>query len=216
LWLLVGLSLVSVTIMVERWVFFFSRRVDFDRLSTQVRSALHSGNVEEALALVETSRAIECVVLAAGLHELRRGAHAVSETMLSVKARERLRLEQFLPVLGTLGSNAPFIGLLGTVLGIIRAAHDMTQAQAGQQGAASAVMSGVFEALVATAVGLFVAIPAVIAFNYFQRRVRGAIGRTDALAHLLLSMMKPDPVAVNSASSSAARPPKPAQVTDGR
>jgi biopolymer transport protein ExbB len=211
LWLLVFLSFLSVTIMVERWVFFSVRRVNVDRLAAQVKTALQNGNLEEALGLVQRSKAIECLVLAAGLRELRRGAHAVSEAMLSVKARERLRQERFLPVLGTLGSNAPFIGLLGTVLGIIKAAHDMAQAQAGQQGAANAVMAGVFEALVATAVGLFVAIPAVVAFNYFQRRVRGSIGRADALAHMLLSMMKPDQPA-----SSSSRQPKPAQVTDGR
>ncbi len=148
--------------------------------------------------------------MAAGLRELRRGTHAVSETMLSVKARERLRLERYLPVLGTLGANAPFIGLLGTVLGIIKAAHDMSQAQANQLGAANAVMAGVFEALVATAVGLFVAIPAVVAFNYFQRRVRGSVGRVDSLAHMLLSMMKPD------SASGHTKAPKPVGVPDGR
>jgi biopolymer transport protein ExbB len=212
LWLLVGLSFLSVTIMVERWVFFAVRRVNVDKLAGQIKAALQGGNLEEALSYVQNSKAIECVVIAAGLRELRRGAHAVSETMLSVKARERLRQERFLPVLGTLGSNSPFIGLLGTVLGIIKAAHDMNQAQAGQQGAANAVMAGVFEALVATAVGLFVAIPAVIAFNFFSRRVRGAIGRTDALAHMLLSMMKPD----QPAASPPARQSKPVQVSDGR
>ena len=75
-------------------------------------------------------------------------------------------------MLATLGNNAPFIGLLGTVLGIIKASQDLAAAQAAKQMGTAAVMSGVFEALVATAVGLFVAIPAVIAYNFFQRRVR--------------------------------------------
>ncbi len=216
LWLLVMLSFLSVMIIVERAVYFMSRRVDVDRLSAELRATLAAGNLEEAQRLVAHSRAIECRVIAAGLAALRqgRGVHAVSETMLSVKARERLRLEQFLPVLGTLGSNAPFVGLFGTVLGIIKAAHDMGQAQAAQQGAANAVMAGVFESLVATAVGLFVAIPAIVAFNYFQRRVRGSLGRADVLAHLLLSMMKPEQAPPPRLPKSVG--PKPVEAPHGR
>jgi biopolymer transport protein ExbB/TolQ len=87
--------------------------------------------------------------------------------------------------LGTIGSNAPFIGLMGTVLGVIKAAHDL----AGQESNPdpNAIMGGVFEALIATAVGLFVAIPAVVAYNYFQRRVRASVAQIDSLAHLVLA-----------------------------
>jgi biopolymer transport protein ExbB len=206
LWLLFGLSIVSVTIMIERFLFFAVRRVNSRRLTQQLRTNLEAGNVDGALQLVNRSKAIECVVVAAGLRELRRGTHAVSETMLSVKATERLRLERYLPVLGTLGANAPFIGLLGTVLGIIQAARHMPQT--AKESAADAVMSGVFEALLATAVGLFVAIPAVVAYNFFQRRARAAVGRADALAHLLLSMLRPD-----QPRAATPPPPKTGQVT---
>jgi biopolymer transport protein ExbB len=228
MWLLVGLSLLSVTVMVERTLFMLVRRVNFNGLSADLKTALSGGDVDGALRMVAGRRPIECQVLAAGLAEVGRGAHAVSEAMLSAKARERLKLERYLPVLGTLGNNAPFIGLFGTVLGIIKAAHDMTaQAQAPSQGAANAVMAGVFEALVATAVGLFVAIPAVVAYNIFQRRVRSALGRVDVLAHLLLSHLKADgpgladlaaPPAINPAARVAAKPapPKPAQAPHGR
>ena len=113
-----------------------------------------------------------------------RGADAVSEAMASAKSRLRLDLERNLGVLGTLGNNAPFIGLFGTVLGIIKAFADLAR---NQGGGAAAVMAGISEALVATAVGLLVAIPAVVAFNYFQGRVRRALGRVDAMAHLILS-----------------------------
>jgi biopolymer transport protein ExbB len=77
------------------------------------------------------------------------------------------------------------VGLLGTVLGIIKAAHEMN-VTAGQSNP-SAVMSGVFEALVATAVGLFVAIPAVVAYNLFERKVRTRMAQVDSLAHLVLA-----------------------------
>src|SRR6478735_6289984 len=103
--------------------------------------------------------------------------------MAGTKARLRIDLERNLGILGTLGNNAPFIGLFGTVLGIIKAFADLSRNQAGGAGA---VMSGISEALVATAVGLMVAIPAVIAFNFFQGRVRRALGRVDAMAHLVL------------------------------
>ena len=80
----------------------------------------------------------------------------------------RVELEQNLTFLATVGSNAPFIGLFGTVLGIIRAFHDLS---VDISGGAAAVMAGIAEALVATGVGIFVAIPAVMAYNAYQRRV---------------------------------------------
>src|SRR5882762_10379597 len=112
MWLLVGLSFISVAIMIERTLFFKGRGVDADALGRQLNTALRNKNLEQALKLVRGSQAIECRVLAAGLAEMHRGAHAVSEAMLSAKARERLRWEAHLPILATLGANAPFIGLL--------------------------------------------------------------------------------------------------------
>ena len=129
-------------------------------------------------------RAPAAVVAAAGLDHFDRGSDAVAEAMASAKARLRTELERNLGVLGTLGNNAPFIGLFGTVLGIIKAFADLARNQAGGAGA---VMSGISEALVATGVGLMVAIPAVIAFNFFQGKVRKAMARVDTVAHLLLA-----------------------------
>jgi biopolymer transport protein ExbB len=187
MWLLVGLSVISITIMIERTLFFLFRRVNVDKLANDLKRMLRAGEGDKIRDSVQRSRAVECRVLAAGLAVAGRGAQAASEAMQSVKARERLRMESNLAVLGTLGNNAPFVGLLGTVLGIIKAAHDLTSATAAEAASASAVMAGVFEALVATAMGLFVAIPAVMAFNYFQRKARTISGRADVLAHLLLS-----------------------------
>jgi biopolymer transport protein ExbB len=99
-------------------------------------------------------------------------------------------LERRLGVLGTLGNNAPFVGLLGTVIGIMLAFEEL--ANAGQGAAATAgVMSSIAEALVATAIGLLVAIPAVAAFNWFQRRIRTITSNSEALAHLLLTHLEP-------------------------
>jgi biopolymer transport protein ExbB len=112
--------------------------------------------------------------------------------MASAKSRERLAMERRLGILGTLGNNAPFIGLFGTVLGIIKAFADLAQNQGA--GGAAVVMRGISEALVATAVGLLVAIPAVIAYNIFQGRVRRTMQRIDTMAHLILSAVEPAPV----------------------
>lgn len=186
LWALVVLSIVSVGMIVERWLYFHRHRVDAEQLGSQLELRLQAGDVRGAHELVQAADAIECKVVAAGLSEIGRGPQACGEAMLSVKARERRYLDQSLAVLGSIGSNAPFVGLLGTVLGIIKAAHDLVGT--GEKAAdPNAVMAGVFEALVATAVGLFVAVPAVLAFNYFQRKVKVTLLQTDALAHLILS-----------------------------
>jgi biopolymer transport protein ExbB len=190
LWLLIVLSCISLAIMIERGWFFFTHNFDAAEIGEQLKKLLRAGKIGDARSLVKSSNAIEGIVVDAGLAEVERGPDAVGEAMLSAKARERLRLERNLAVLGTLGNNTPFIGLFGTVLGIIKASHDLTATQGGGGAAASAVMSGVFEALVATAVGLLVAIPAVIGFNYFQRRVRATISRVDSLAHLVLSELR--------------------------
>src|SRR5215472_10798462 len=152
LWLLIGLSVISVAVMIERAMFFGRRRVDLDKLSRDVVDALRS-------------EAIEAVVATAGLREARRGPGAAAEAMVGARSREKLQLERRVSILGTLGNNAPFIGLFGTVLGIIKAFNDLSETVVRGSAIQQTVMTGISEALVATAVGLAVAIPAVVAFN---------------------------------------------------
>jgi biopolymer transport protein ExbB len=192
LWVLVLLSFVSVGIIVDRLWYFAEHRVEVADLAAKLEQFLRQGDLKSAWQLVAGSDAIECVVVAAGLAAVGRGTQACSEAMLSAKARTRSRLEARLAILGTIGSNAPFIGLLGTVLGIVKAAHDMSVQSTDKAANPNAVMAGVFEALVATAVGLCVAIPAVVAFNLLQRRVRTTNAQVDSLAHLVLSSLRAD------------------------
>jgi biopolymer transport protein ExbB len=96
-------------------------------------------------------------------------------------------MERRLALLGTIGSNAPFVGLLGTVIGIIRAFHAL-DASGGQ--ASTALMSEIGEALTATAIGLLVALPAVALFNFFQRQIAGRIATAEALGREMLSFVK--------------------------
>ena len=184
LWLLLCLSTISFAIIAERTFFYWSQGGDLDALGDEVRKLCAAGHPEEARVRLASQKHVAAAVVSAGLREWTRGPEAVSEAMLSAKAKVRMMLERNLAVLGTLGSNAPFIGLFGTVIGIIKAFHDLAAAQA--KGPA-VVMGSLSEALVATAVGLMVAIPAVLFYNYFQRRVRGILMGTDAMSHLVLA-----------------------------
>jgi biopolymer transport protein ExbB len=126
--------------------------------------------------------------------EADRGAAAADQAMQGAAALQRIKLERRLAFLGTLGNNAPFIGLFGTVIGVVRAFEELgkqsqTQAvtEAAQGMAPQAVMAAIAEALVATAVGLAVAIPAVVMYNTFQRRIKAILANTEALTRVLLA-----------------------------
>ena len=101
---------------------------------------------------------------------------------------QRIQYERGLAYLGTLGSNAPFIGLFGTVMGIVRAFHDLARSSAAL--GTQAVMAGIAEALVATAVGLLVAIPAVATYNVLMRHVETALASAGTLGHRILAHVK--------------------------
>ena len=183
LWLLIALSVLSVGVMIERAIYFRKGKVDLDALEQSVKKALASGDDGTVEKKFGGSPAMAARVALSGLRERGHGADAVAEAMNSEKTRIRQEQEQNLVVLGTLGNNAPFIGLFGTVLGIIAALDRMKDA-AGEIDVVGADLS---RALVATAVGILVAIPAVVAFNLYQRRVRREVGRTDTVAHVILS-----------------------------
>jgi biopolymer transport protein ExbB len=200
LWLLVFLSILSVTIMVERAILMSGRAPRLSDLSEPLLKLLAAGDFPGARELLGPPRSPEVRVALVGLAELPQGRVAAAEAMASARSNERLTMEKHLGILGTLGNNCPFIGLFGTVLGIIKAFADLSH---NQTGGAAVVMAGIAEALVATAVGLMVAIPAVIAYNIFQGRVRRTLGRVDAMAHLLLARSHDQPEAPGSSSKGA-------------
>lgn len=182
-WLLIVLSVVSVTVMVERGIRLSMRPFDLDAIAKELIASLSRGDVGGAMKLLGARKAPEVDVLSSGIEYFDRGPAAVSAAMSGAKSKLRIDLERNLGILGTLGNNAPFIGLFGTVLGIIRSFADLSRNQAGGM---SVVISGIAEALVATALGLLVAIPAVVAFNYFQGKIRRILGRVDMAAQLVL------------------------------
>jgi len=184
LWLLVALSVASLAVMLERLVFFRSRRL---RNAEEIASRLGRGELEAVRPLLEGQEALEARVLREGLQALPQGPVVVEEVVAGVMAAERPRYERSLSFLGTLGSNAPFVGLFGTVLGIIKAFNDLGAVAIKGSAIQQTVMTGISEALVATAVGLAVAIPAVVAYNLFTRALKNRLSRAQALAHALVA-----------------------------
>ena len=199
LWLLILLSILSVTIMVERAIVMSGRAPRLDDLGERLLKLLAAGDLPGARELLGPPRSPEVRVALVGLSELVEGRIAAAEAMASARSHERLAMEKHLGILGTLGNNCPFIGLFGTVLGIIKAFADLSH---NQGGGAAVVMAGIAEALVATAVGLMVAIPAVVAYNVLQGRVRRTLGRVDAMAHLILARSCEENEAGTAGSSS--------------
>lgn len=160
-------SVISIAIMLER-AFAFRRfrsslRESFERLSRAARE----GGARAARDISSTENAPLFNVFLSGYRNRGKSREEVLDAMELAGRAEISKLERFLGALGTIGSTAPFVGLFGTVLGIIRAFSDLAVAEGASP---AAVADGIAEALVATAAGLFVAVPAVIAYNYFVRR----------------------------------------------
>jgi biopolymer transport protein ExbB len=161
-------SLISVAIMLERaWAFRVFRR-DLSDFFHILKRTLHDTGVDAAVGACSTGASPLARVFMAGFRKKEKGKDEVNGAMELAGRAEIARLERFLGVLGTIGSTAPFIGLFGTVLGIIRAFSDLAIATGATP---AAVADGIAEALVATAAGLFVAVPAVIGYNLFVRSV---------------------------------------------
>jgi biopolymer transport protein ExbB len=191
LWLLILLSLAAVAVMIDRVWFFLRERPPRDRLAAAIR-AMRSGDAPGALAKLAGARSMEAAVVRTCLAHAADGADAVEDHKAAAIETERLRYENRLAFLGTLGNNAPFVGLFGTVLGIIRAFHDLAGAAIQGQGT-QAVMSGIAEALVATGVGLLVALPSVAMYNALIRHVETATAGAEAMSREVIAYIKTPP-----------------------
>jgi biopolymer transport protein ExbB len=196
MWLLVGLSVVSIGIILERVYYYLASGDDFRKLREDVMPLLRKGDLAGVSQRLEKSRSFEARVLAAGVDWSSKGAGAAEEGMQSATQLARLNMERNLAFLGTVGNNAPFVGLLGTVIGIIRSFHALNQSQGKLS---DTLMSDVGEALVATAIGIVVAIPAVAFFNYFQRVIKSRLGQAETLSHELLAHLRADKGATSPA-----------------
>jgi biopolymer transport protein ExbB/TolQ len=172
--LLLILSIWSIAIMVDRRNILKSSQTEEE--TKDIRALVHTHDFSGLKKWSEQSQTLLAGTLRIVLKNLSQ-PQILDRAVRGYLVDERLRLEKGLSVLATLGANAPFIGLFGTVLGIIRSFAALADNQAG----ASTVMAGISQALYATAAGLFVAIPAVIAFNTFSNRLRVQLTECEAL-----------------------------------
>ncbi|MCD6498548.1 MAG: MotA/TolQ/ExbB proton channel family protein [Deltaproteobacteria bacterium] len=187
LWLLVVLSVLSIAVMLDRVLFFRRIRTNLAELSRRLRDMLARDDVDGAMSLLDGDSSVEAAVARAGLVEAHRGPVVAEEAMASARVQQKLRLERWQSFLGTLGNNAPFIGLFGTVIGIIKAFHTLSISTNPEM---KFIMADIGQALVATGVGLIVAIPAVVAHNVLQRKVRQVMGRTEAVGHVVMAYLR--------------------------
>ncbi len=182
LWLLALLSVVALAVIIERVIYLWSTRDDVARLGRELRQLLERDDPVRARDRLGESPSFEARIAAAALEA--ETAAGAEQRVQGEKQLSLLHMEQRLAFLGTLGNNAPFVGLLGTVIGIVRAFREL-ESGAGQ--VSSALMAEIGEALIATAVGLLVALPAVAAFNAFQRVIRARVAHGEVLSREVLA-----------------------------
>lgn len=187
-WVIYGLllcSVVAVAIIIEKTTALLKEEKSFREL----RDAVMAGLGDDTASLEKTVAKHPCAagrILKNALARSHYGPEGVEDLLIAASLAEREGLERRLLALGTLGNNAPFVGLFGTVLGVIKAFHDLAQTAGGPE----VVMQGLSEALVATAVGLFVAIPCVIAYNYLGKKVKDILAGTESLGRYLMAHVR--------------------------
>jgi len=170
IFILIGCSILSLAIIIERGFYYRSRsRVKRREFMAEVSTELKRDRLMNALDICESTNTPFSSVVYSGLKLYGHNESVISNAMEREVTVETTKLEQYTSVVGTIGSTAVYIGLFGTVLGIIRAFHDI--AQSSGSGGINVVINGIAEALICTAAGLCVAVPAVIAYNYFIKRI---------------------------------------------
>lgn len=181
IWLLLLLSISSLAIILEKLWVLQKKHGNQEKLKEKLSAALRKGDpklIEEILL----SDGSSCAGVALKVMQNMKEREVGFEDSLSIAlSEEKVSLESRIAILGTLGSNAPFVGLFGTVLGIVHAFHSLS---VNTKGGVATVMGGISEALVATALGLFVAIPAVAAYNYFVRHIKKIMVASENFARL--------------------------------
>jgi biopolymer transport protein ExbB/TolQ len=188
MYLMLMLSVLSISAMVERVVFFRRRSQDIEAFGDQLAALIGRRDYRGAAELAGRGPSVEAQIMARALRFVTGGPDALEDAVQSELSRSRSETERGTVLLGTLGNNAPFIGLFGTIIGVIISFHQLGANQA--TAAMGAVMGGIAEALVATGVGLFVAIPAVVAYNLVQKRVGEVENNVASITKLITALLK--------------------------
>ena len=180
MWLLLILSVMTVACIVERWFFLLARRLDMDSMWSQLAELMDGDSSDAVASKLSEARSMEEVVALSVIQKKGESTAALEDIAQATVESQKLQYGRRLRFLATVASNAPFIGLLGTVVGIVEAFARLAEAVPGQSRSAM-IMGSISEALAATAIGLLVAIPAAAAFNWFQ----GKVDDCEARAHIL-------------------------------
>jgi biopolymer transport protein ExbB/TolQ len=187
MYVLLALSVASFAVMVERWWFFRKRGTGGEDVCDALCDLLEQGDRVEAEGLLRRHESIEAEVLLSSLRWAQGGPDALAAGIDGEMTKRRRELESGMTLLGTLGNNAPFVGLLGTVIGVIVAFADLAEGSNKIQ--MDKVMGGIAEALIATGVGLFVAIPAVVAYNIFQKKITDIEDNVSSISKRLSALL---------------------------
>jgi len=197
LWVLIALFFIALAVGAERlWVLLHSKSANADlvRLVTEKLSQNPPTGEDLAKEVATAKFGVEGRIAAVALKGWQHDEDTIQSYANAATIAERRYLSARLPILSTLGNNAPFIGLLGTVLGIMKAFRDLAgAADAGPQ----VVMKGISEALVATAMGLGVAIPCVMLFNYFTTAIKRKMSNSEEVTNIIVALRRATRSAVN-------------------
>ncbi|MFH1369016.1 MAG: MotA/TolQ/ExbB proton channel family protein [Elusimicrobiota bacterium] len=187
MYVLLMCSVISIAVMINRLIDYMKKskitRTDF---MDKIIKELKEGSIEKAQETCRHAKAPFAKVVLAGLRLSGHNEKIISNAMEREVTIEVIKLEKYTSIVGTIGNTAVYIGLFGTVLGIIRAFHDISFIGAG---GINVVIGGVAEALIATASGLAVAVPAVIAYNYFIKRIDNFVNDMELCASEILDLI---------------------------
>lgn len=188
LWLMTAVSVMALTVFFDRWRYIRNQeRVGFALWKSELQDWLSAGIPADWQKKAEDIKTRYPCPEARVLHALAKAGHVDAEDIerqaQSIMSSERVLLDKNLGVLGTLGNSAPFIGLFGTVLGIIKAFAELDKSSANS--GLATVSGGLAEALVTTAAGLLIAIPCVVAYNFYQRKIKNINARVNSLAGII-------------------------------
>jgi len=187
IYILLACSILSLTIIIERVRYYRKRsRIKRTDFMLKVTKELVKGELSKALVICKNTDTPFSNVVHSGLNLCGHSEEFISNTMEREITIETNKLESYTSIVGTIGSTAVYIGLFGTVLGIIRAFHDISLSGAG---GISVVINGISEALACTAVGLCVAVPAVVAYNYFIKKIDSFISDMELCASETMDLL---------------------------
>jgi biopolymer transport protein ExbB len=165
---LIAFSVVTLGVTIERFYYYWTRRGNPDAIAKEVLQRMRKGDVKEAIWTCEHAHHPAAATMQVVANAVGESNNDIDERVIVTLSEQKLMLERNLNVLGTMAVTAPLVGLLGTVWGIMRAFHDMALVGSA---APTVVAGGIAEALITTAVGLVVAVPSLIAYNHFVRRM---------------------------------------------